>query len=348
MSRKIKIGLVYRDNTFSSPINPDVTRGWADASDPCIEEAYIARALIEDSEDRFEVYNVPHFGIDPDTLYADATNLETGEEIHRHIDTIADVLFVLALGKAGVPNRRQHLARENELLAKMHSDALVPVVNNIPSILAYRNRPKSYLFDLQERGVPVAPSRLAHSIDQVRAYGEELGGTYVTKPVSGFGGIGIEKFPDGDEETVRRQLKEWGEVIVQRFIPEIVTEGERSFFLIEGVPRYGILKSAPEGSFKVNAEYGADKDLSEVYKRMSPTAEEKALCVQALEALPIDPEIVRIDCVGFRDRPMIGEVTKNCIGTYANELGALDEIVNGYIGTMLINTARRSPPYVGP
>src|SRR5262249_44381789 len=67
-----------------------------------------------------------------------------------------------------------------------------------------------------------------------------------------------EKLPSPEELA---KLVDGNDFLVQRFIPEIQTQGEISFVYIDGVYSHAALKRPADGDFRVQQEHGGSTEL---------------------------------------------------------------------------------------
>jgi glutathione synthase/RimK-type ligase-like ATP-grasp enzyme len=87
-------------------------------------------------------------------------------------------------------------------------------------------------------------------------------------------------------------------MMVQRFEPAIVAEGELSLIVIDGATTHAIRKTARAGDFRVQDDHGGTVHAH------APSAEERAFAEAAVAACPSLPLYARVDFVrdggGFR------------------------------------------------
>lgn len=326
MSSKLRLALMYTDNMFPSPINPNVTFGWGNLADISDEEAALVLEILKDG--RFEVFNFTWQDIGPDLTLTQLHNLETGERLTNvKIDETLDVIFVRGVGSSDkAHDARKKICERLGALRKLH---VTKIINPIETVLADLES-KRYLVKLSAMGIPMPKTYLAKSLADVHELGATLPG-YVVKPVQGFGGYGVQRFPGGSEEEVLKFLNLDGEVLVQEFVPEIAL-GERSVMMMFDEAAYAIVKHPQAGNFKTNFSQAAS------IERTVPTDAEVALCRQVLKALDLPSIVSRIDLIGSHEKPMLMEATMSCMGLYQRDVHCEEEFA-GYIMNTIIKAS---------
>lgn len=152
--------------------------------------------------------------------------------------------------------------RPGEFLAWMDSleAAGVPLWN--PAGLVRWNHHKGYLLELERSGVPIVPtvfldrgSRISlSSLLEERGWPEAVikpaisASAYRTSRVSLAGAV--------DAQEALDDLLADGDVLVQRFLPEIASLGEWSFLFFAGTFSHALLKRPGAGDFRVQTELG--------------------------------------------------------------------------------------------
>jgi glutathione synthase/RimK-type ligase-like ATP-grasp enzyme len=140
----------------------------------------------------------------------------------------------------------------------------VPLLNDVETVLW--NRDKFYLRELAEKGIEIAPTIFV-------ANGEEIGPAewlqiqswrkVVMKPAVSASAHNT-WLADAAELPLQGDLsrKMQGEAfLVQQFIPEIQTQGEISFTLIDGAYCHAVRKRPAAGDFRVQEEHGGRSAL---------------------------------------------------------------------------------------
>jgi glutathione synthase/RimK-type ligase-like ATP-grasp enzyme len=142
--------------------------------------------------------------------------------------------------------------------------AIVPIVNDVETVLW--NRDKFYLRELEAQGIEIAPTIFV-------ADGQEIGSTEWSQ-IQGWSKVVVKpavsasahntwlgdstEFPTQAELTHRMQGEAF---LVQQFIPEIQTQGEISFTLIDGAYSHAVQKRPAAGDFRVQEEHGGSSEL---------------------------------------------------------------------------------------
>lgn len=164
---------------------------------------------------------------------------------------------------------------------------------NSPSLVRW-NCDKSYLKDLAEQGVPIAPTvwltreapRQLSTILRKQGWNRAVikptvsATAYKTWLVSS-------DVSEADQEKLSALLKMHGSVLVQKFMPEIATAGEWSLIFFDKQFSHALLKRPKQGDFRVQEEFGGD------VRQQDPPDE---LIKQASEIL----SIVQSDCLYAR------------------------------------------------
>jgi hypothetical protein len=157
------------------------------------------------------------------------------------------------------------------------------------------NTNKDYLFDLEEAGVAIVPSKLAHhlmrdDLDTARAaFGCEM---LVIKPTISGGADGTYRL--GLSDSIPFDVLE-REMLIQPLMPMIAREGEFSLFYFSGKFSHAILKIPEAGDFRVQEQFGGREVTVE-----APTAA-LALAGAALAAAPGPLTYARVDMVRGED-----------------------------------------------
>ena len=143
------------------------------------------------------------------------------------------------------------------------ADAGLPV-QNPPPVLRW-NLDKHYLRELEEAGVPIAPTVWLPrgAAADLRAILAERGWSEaVVKPAVSLSAHGTWRTRRGsaaaDQGRLERALA-GGAMLVQRFLGEIVSEGEWSLTFLRGRFRHGVLKRPAAGDFRVQHEHGGER-----------------------------------------------------------------------------------------
>ena len=176
-------------------------------------------------------------------------------------------------------------------------------VSNPPAVLAW-NSDKRYLHRLADRGIAIPYTAWAPRLDRqlledafARTGADEL----IAKPsVSGgawktwrFGRDDIDPVLDAQARTPAAQ---GGEMLVQPFLPTILTEGETSLLFFGGRLSHVVNKRPLAGDFRVQETFGGKYRLLD-----TPSEGALALAEEVLAAIDEDLLYARIDMVRDAD-----------------------------------------------
>ena len=189
-----------------------------------------------------------------------------------------------------------HRSREfHEWLDGLEAES-APVHNDV-GVLRW-NADKSYLRELESRGIPVIPTRWLDAGSRVtlselrRESGwEEL----VVKPtVSGGAHRTWRASPEvqATDEIRLAEMLEDGAVMVQPLVAEVERDGEWSLVFFAGAYSHAILKRPRSGDFRVQREHGGALETA------TPAASVVAAAQRALAAIPFGgapPLYARVD-----------------------------------------------------
>lgn len=168
-----------------------------------------------------------------------------------------------------------------------------------PLDLVRWNLRKTYLRDLQARGVSIVPTVWGRNLtkDRIAGIRDELAtDRLIVKPVIGANASRLHLLgPDaGGEEEAIRDLGDRA-YLAQPFVSGVVEDGEYSLFYFGGEHSHSILKSPRDADFRVQEEHGgriravrAGPDLLEAGRR----------AVSAVEPTPL---YARVDLVPLTD-----------------------------------------------
>jgi hypothetical protein len=133
-----------------------------------------------------------------------------------------------------------------------------------PASLVRSNAHKSYLRQLASRGIPLVPTvwlsqgsrgPLSEVLDE-KGWAEA-----VVKPAVSASAFRTRKISreEADRPEARRAFEDLlaaGDLLVQRFVPEIVSPGEWSFVFLAEEYSHSVLKRPAAGDFRVQDEFG--------------------------------------------------------------------------------------------
>src|SRR3989344_6702980 len=158
----------------------------------------------------------------------------------------------------------------------------IPIWNPIPTIRW--NSHKSYLFDLQKKGVQIPPTRLIPKNQTVRL--EELlpWDTAVMKPAVGASAVNVARIEKSNVKKYEKQFQNMltqGDVIIQKYIEEIELNGEVSIIFFGNTLSHAVIKRPKYGGFLASSDFGGTEAL------FHPT---KSLVAQAKNILDLIEE----------------------------------------------------------
>lgn len=166
----------------------------------------------------------------------------------------------------------------------------VPVFN--PPEMVRWNIRKTYLRDLEQRGVPVIPTLWPEAPtapdirDAMAAFGTD---DVILKRQVGAGARSQVRFNKDNIPEAGRVLDRPG--MIQPFVPSIATEGEYSFLFVDDEFSHALVKRAAEGDYRIQASYGGRSHTIE------PTPEDLRQASAVLEAIDEPPLYARVDMV---------------------------------------------------
>jgi hypothetical protein len=179
------------------------------------------------------------------------------------------------------------VARWQTMLAEWPAER--PLFNAAP-LLAWNTR-KTYLLELEARGIPIVPSRFGHADAAAVSAAFDAFGTdeLVVKPqVSG-----------GSYRTVRvrrgEPIEPLDDAIIQPFMPAVSGEGELSFLFISGIFSHAVRKVAKPDDFRIQPQFGG------IFTRFEPEPSQLALAETVIAALPGPSLYARIDLLRIAD-----------------------------------------------
>ncbi|MBT3416861.1 hypothetical protein HON86_03145 [Candidatus Woesearchaeota archaeon] len=320
MQKKIKVGFMYSENDGISPHDSLVT-GWPTG----ITYASIIEGIMSEGG---MPYNLKWDDVGDNLKVSRMHNLSNPEIIRNASIDYLDVLCFMGFGN--VLEVRENDKDLCKVIRNLEESGIVPTINPSKTVLNAREGKKRYLVDLFENGISVPDTYIVDSLSGVEDISSELVdkyGGYVTKPLNGFGGFGVEKFPGGDLESVKDILSKDGEIIVQGYVNNIQETGERSVFIFGDDIKYTVLKKS--SGFKTNVTgniSGVSRSLVDC------TSAERKLAYEAKELIAPEALIARADLIGDRDNPYVGELTLSSIGLHTAVFGNGRNLsVEGYI-----------------
>jgi len=163
----------------------------------------------------------------------------------------------------------------------------LPMVNAAETVRWNTN--KSYLAQLDARGVPIVPTLFADFLtaEVIDRAHDRFGPSLVAKPQVSGGSFATVRLEQG--QALRDGPP--GPAMVQPFLKSIASEGELSLLYFGGVFSHAIGKRAQGGDFRVQYQYGG------TYAPLDPPAEAVALAEQVLAAAGRSLTYARIDLI---------------------------------------------------
>lgn len=169
------------------------------------------------------------------------------------------------------------------------------------------NSHKRYLIDLASKGLPTIPTVLiqqheGRSVQDI--LGQQGWREFVIKPCVSIGAIGAGKYHVSDPQAQKHldSLIKDGDVLIQRFIPEIETEGEISLIFFEGEFSHSVRKRPTKGEYRVQDHHGGS---IEIY---TPTKQDLDIAIAAIQAVKPSVPYARVDMVPTTLMPFIMEL----------------------------------------
>jgi len=166
-----------------------------------------------------------------------------------------------------------------------------------PLELVRWNVRKTYLFDLERRGIEIVPTLVSEQLEDsvfTRAYGHFEAEEIVVKPVVGASADDTFRVHQDSDDSFLRQIGELfvdRHVLVQPFMKGIVQEGEFSLFYFGGLFSHGILKTPKPNDFRSQEEHGG------VITAVRPETELLAAGDRVVSLISPSPLYLRVDLV---------------------------------------------------
>jgi glutathione synthase/RimK-type ligase-like ATP-grasp enzyme len=176
-----------------------------------------------------------------------------------------------------------------------------------PFPLVRWNGHKSYLLDLEAKGVPIVPTTLFRTHDMHTSDwppGISEGSEVVVKPAIGAGANGAMKARKNDPGLARHlaEILQTKDALAQPFVPSVAESGEVSLVYFGGRYSHAIRKRPAKGDFRVQDQHGGTLHPHE------PTARELAVGSAALAAAPAPAAYARVDLVEWQGDPVVMEL----------------------------------------
>ncbi len=159
------------------------------------------------------------------------------------------------------------------------------------------NISKGYLKDLQEKGIPVTPTRWQDNYDHqtlVDSFEHFESDEIVIKPLVSANAddtYRLNKKQADEQQTHLQEVFAEKKHMIQPFLQEVVFEGEYSLFYFNGEYSHTIVKVPKRGDFRVQEEHGG------VLRSVDPHPKLLQISEKVIEALPDTSLYARIDLV---------------------------------------------------
>ena len=179
-------------------------------------------------------------------------------------------------------------AEWHALLDRMEALTL-PVVN--PVALLRWNSDKSYLAELEAKGVPTVSTRLTDALteqDLREARKAFASDTLVIKPPISASADGTHKICQGDSVPIDARGRR---MLIQPWMAAITDTGEYSLMLFHGKLSHAIVKRPRAGDFRVQPHLGGSE------RPCDPPPGAEALARAALAAAPAEAAYARVDMI---------------------------------------------------
>jgi glutathione synthase/RimK-type ligase-like ATP-grasp enzyme len=157
------------------------------------------------------------------------------------------------------------------------------------------NLDKTYLFDLQNKGIPIVPTKLikkGQNISLKEVMSASNWKKIVLKPtVSGAAKNTylIDLSEVSKYNTIYEELVAQQDMLIQPFMEHVITRGEVSHIILGGIYSHSILKIAEKGDFRVQDDFGGSIHL------YAASPEEVNIALDAVKACPTLPAYARVD-----------------------------------------------------
>jgi len=192
-----------------------------------------------------------------------------------------------------------HLEPERFLAWSAAVAAAVPTWNG-PELIAW-NADKTYLRELERRGVPTIPTRWLQGGSEVDL-GEILAAegweAAIAKPTIDLGARNLRRLngADGASQRALEALLETHEVMLQPFLPSLEVRGELSLVYCAGAFSHAARKLPANGDFRVQSNWGGTSHAARADRA------ELELGERVLADLPGAPLYARVDLVEGPDQ----------------------------------------------
>ncbi|MDW3194459.1 MAG: hypothetical protein R8G66_18930 [Cytophagales bacterium] len=180
-----------------------------------------------------------------------------------------------------------------------------------PQELVFWNVEKTYLMDLQSKGISIVPSVLVvkGSQQQLRGVADKYGwDEIVIKPTISATArdthrLTYEVLSQASTQSMFDNLCKDKTMMIQPFLSRVLEEGELSIIVIDGKVTHGIRKVAKAGDYRVQSDFGGSIRMEEPDKTAIAFAE------HVVKSCPSLPFYARVDLIkNDKDQWNLGEM----------------------------------------
>ena len=161
------------------------------------------------------------------------------------------------------------------------------------------NLDKTYLLELQNLNFPVPLTEVVNGFEPDSH--RKTSGNWVYKPAIGASGIDTflceSSSPPNDLHSLRGR-----KVLIQEFVPEILTSGEVSMMFFGGCFSHAVVKTPKSGEFRIQEEHGGTT------KSFDPSRDLLKTALELVNRLPVKQSYCRLDLVITPKGPLVMEV----------------------------------------
>ena len=162
-----------------------------------------------------------------------------------------------------------------------------------------RNQHKFYLQDLERQGIAIIPTifipkRTVLDTSFLQVLQQKNWAEAIIKPAVSGGAYRTLRFDESQYDAVileYNEILENRDILLQPFLPEILTEGELSIFFFNGKYSHAVLKKPIDGDFRVQEQFGGK---NQIYR---PSAELIATAQHIAHSFDPDLLYARVDGV---------------------------------------------------
>ena len=201
---------------------------------------------------------------------------------------------------------RRWLDHLEQRAVRPHPPPPPPVYNDVPTVRW--NMTKTYLRDLEAAGVATAPTVWVpkRTATTLRSIVESVGWEQlVVKPAvsaTAYKTWRVERTRVREHEARFARLIAERDVMVQQFLPAVLSEGELSLVFLAGAFSHAVRKRPATGDFRVQEQFGGTVERAEVDPALTRQA------AAAVAAAPGKPLYARVDGVVVDGRLVLMEL----------------------------------------